>query len=353
MTMSAPLLPYLLAVITFLVGIGAGWFLRNRRSAVSSAPQPAPDSDERLAEINSMAENKRQAVRDAEALINQMESYLAILNKDIAAAREHVSHKETEHSRLLSILEERRTSIENAQGSLQSVEKNLQSREQQTETLLANIDKSLEEIDMLNELHETYLVRINRLTQQVQLQDSELRMLHQTVRAKTSEIEEAQALLDQRDTELRRIIRQRQQRDVDLDHARKLLAQRNEELRQVLQQQAQNEVLEMPSRLDREPRVEHIAIPPRRRLPLLPGVAADPEMDGSNISDDLTQIPGLVEFYAAQLRANGITSFKQLANARPEDIQHMLDMPGHFSPDIKRWIEAAQQRSNHNPDTND
>jgi predicted flap endonuclease-1-like 5' DNA nuclease len=216
---------------------------------------------------------------------------------------------------------------------------------------LSNIDKSLEEIDMLNELHETYLIKINRLTQQVQWHDSELRMLQQTAQTKSAEIEEARALVEQRDAELRRMIRQRQQREIDLDHVKQTLAQRDEELRYLLRQQAQSEGMSRSThQLRATPKnEEQIVLPPRKHHPQLPSPTPAETMDSDEsirVDDDLTQISGLAEFYAVQLQARGIRTFKQLANARPEDIQRMLDIPGHFSPNIARWIEAARKRSN-------
>jgi predicted flap endonuclease-1-like 5' DNA nuclease len=349
--LSVTLVPYGAAFIALIAGTGIGWALHmlfKRRTAPPSQSLSASSvPDDNLPRIQASVEEKRKAVQEAEAMITRMETYLSTLNRDIAAAREQTTEKETEHQRLLKLLDERRASIENAHGSLQNVKASLESREQETETLLTNIDKSIEEIDMLHELHETYLVKINRLTQQVQWQDSELRMLQQTIHAKTTEIEEARELLELHDAELRRVNRQRQQRQVDLDHVRKSLEVQTEELRQLLDRQNQRDKVEKPQRLITPPPADqHIVLPPRPVPPLLPGpVAAKGSTE--NGDDDLTEIPGLAEFYALQLRTSGIRSFRELANATPEEIERMLDIPGHFSPNITRWIEAARRRVHH------
>jgi predicted flap endonuclease-1-like 5' DNA nuclease len=349
---SATFLPLLTAIIGLIAGVMIGWALfalRRRRIAAAADATPL---DLRLDQLRALADEKRTAIADSEAMLDKMEKYLATLSKDVAAAREQVSAKDREYKHLLSTLDERRASIEDAHGSVRA---SLDSREKETESLLTNIDKSLEEIDMLNELQETYTVKINRLTQQVQWHDSELRMLQQTAQTKSAEIEEARALLDQRDAELRRMIRQRQQREIDLEHVKQTLAQRNEELRQLLHQQAQSEAASRSSRqISAPPDEERILIPPRKRQPMLPTPAIiDTQVSNpqyTNGADDLTQIPGLAEFYAAQLRSNGIRTFQQLANASPDDIHRMLDNPGHFSPNIARWIEAARMRTDYNAD---
>jgi chromosome segregation ATPase len=347
---SVTLLPYIAAVIAFITGIGIGLALHSAlRRRIAYQPQSAPAAatlEGDLPRIQVSIEEKRKAVQESEAMIARMETYLSTLNRDIAAAREQTAEKETEHHRLLTLLDERRTSIENAHGSLQNVKASLESREQETETLLTSIDKSIEEIDMLHELYETYVVKLNRLTQQVQWQDSELRMLQQTIHAKSAEIEEARELLEQRDAELRRVNRQRQQREIDLEHMRKSLEQQNEELRQLLQRQNHQEQYEKSHPIITPPLADQpIVLPARKLHPLLPlpAMAQVPTDD----NDDLTEIPGLAEFYALQLRTNGIRSFRELANATPEELERMLDIPGHFSPNITRWIEAARRRVRH------
>ncbi len=334
-------LPYFLAVAGLSLGIGLGWFLHHHHTQRQSAPQPE-DLDARIQALKTLAENKRLSIRQAEAMIAQMDLYLSTLNRDISHAREQLHERDHEHTRLLMALDERRASVEDAQSNLHQIRQKLQSREQEAETLLTDIDKSIEELDMLNDLKESYLVKINRLTQQVQWQDSELRMLQQTIRTKTAEIDEARALLDQRDAELRRVIRQRQQREIDLAHARQLLTQRDEELRQLLDRQHRDDqALDATTRSNGAP-ANRIDVTPHKRASLPPGPAV--EIPAADEEDDLTQLPGLAEFYAAQLRAQGIRSFKQLAFATPEQIEQMLRFPGHFSPDISGWIQAAQQR---------
>jgi predicted flap endonuclease-1-like 5' DNA nuclease len=353
----AMLLPYGVAIAGLILGVSIGYWLRGHKLTsplIPDVPVPADDqSSARLEQIRALAEDKRKAIQDAEAMITRMETYLSTLNKDIAAAREQTGDKEKERTYLLTATNEQRAPVETTHGAaatLPTTDLPQPLPDHETEALLSGIDRSIEELDMLKELHDTYIVKINRLTQQVQWQDSELRMLQQTIRAKSAEIDEARDLLEQRDSELRRMHRQRQQREIDLSHVRKALNQQSEELQQLLQRQAQQtETLDKPAPSIAAPPAQSIAIPPRKRPSLLSGSVAPSDPVSAN-GDNLTEIPGLAEFYAAQLRAKGITTFTQLANARPEDIERLLDIPGHFSPDISRWIEAAQKHIDRNGD---
>ncbi len=342
--------PFLLAIPALLLGGLAGWLLRAHFARSLSNLKDAASLNAHIVELRTLAEGKRQAIHQAEAVLAQLDLYLATLNRDIASAREQVLEREREHVRLLQILDERTASVEDVQGNLHDVRQRLRSREQETEALLASIEKSIEELDLLRELHENYLVKIGRLTQQVEWQDSELRMLHQMVRAKTTEINQAQALLDQRDAELRRIIRQRQQREVDLAHARRALGASDAELRRLLKEHNPDEFLPV---LDTRPDPvggNRLDVTPKDGSKLLPDLASDAlETSPEEPDDDLTELPGLAEPYAEQLRAHGIRTFRQLAQSLPEDIRRLLTIPGHYSPDIAGWIDAARRRTGGNP----
>ncbi len=331
--------PYLLTIPAALLGALGGWFLHKSRPPAGTAHASAdgPEAD---------AADLAQKVRDAQDLLAQTESQLAAINRSIEAARTELRERERQHTLLLNALEERRASFENTQGDLNTILQNLQTRERQTDQMLQTIDQSMEEIDMLNDLQETYQAKINRLTQQVQWQDGEIGMLHQTMRARTAEITEARALLEKQEAELRRIIRQRQQREIDLEHARQLLKQRDEELRQAIRLIPPDDL--PPTPRERPSVGQSIEVTPRARISLprakdaLPPPPFPEPIPDDVPSDDLTEIPGLADLYALQLQRQGIRTFRQLAWCTVEQLEQILDIPGHFSPDLKSWIEAAR-----------
>ncbi len=203
--------------------------------------------------------------------------------------------------------------------------------------MLSRLNERIEELDALQDMHDSYQVKINRLTQQVQRQDDKLRMLHQTLRSKTAELNEAQALLDRRDSERQRVIRQRELREKDIAREQHLLDQRNEEFQNLNQNFKSTEAVDSPVASSLILQHESVAVT-RAALPL-----SLPSGSGSDGPDDLTEIPGLATLYASQLRLHGVETFEHLSRSRPEDIQRMLDIPGHFSPDIRRWIATANQ----------
>src|SRR5688572_17370540 len=100
------------ALTGLIVGVILGWALfslRRRRIAASADAAPL---DLRLDQLSALADEKRQAISDAEAMLDKMEKYLTTLNRDVAGAREQVTAKDREHKHLLSTLDERRASIE-------------------------------------------------------------------------------------------------------------------------------------------------------------------------------------------------------------------------------------------------
>lgn len=338
--------PYLLILLIPLTGGIALWLFCARRAASRAGRQARPSH---AAAIHTQAEEKRRDIQLTEAEIARLETRLLQLNRELASAQQHLLEQEEEHARLMMHLDEQRASVD---GNLSAVEQSLRSRQQAVREMLAHIEKSIEEHDWLAGLHKSYQAKINRLAQHVQRQDGELKILQQAARAKTVEIEEAQALLSQRDSELRRLIRQRQQREADLSHARQLLKARDDELRQVLsrrQSEGETLVIEQPARLPgRDKQLGPLPVRPRLGAPNLP---ADPASGDAPVSvepggddgDDLTVIPGLADLYETQLKAQGIKSLQQLAHADPDEIQRMLHIPGHHSPDIAAWIEAARR----------
>lgn len=357
--------PYLISVpALLLLGALLGWALH----ATRAGRQPLAIGS-RLAKTQAEIKQKEEALHAAETELAQYEARLQTLNKAVSTTRQQVEDSEEEHKQLLMILDEWQASIQNVQDSLHTIRQGLQARSKENDDLIVNIDKSLEEMDLLKKMQDSYQVKTNRLTQQVQWQDSELRMLRHTVQAKTTEISEARALLEQRDAELRLLIRQRQQREIDIANARKALSQRDNELRRMLGREG-------------EPFVEGGGQPPKplpgsgseperrepvRRVdvtPALPSTTSDDKpaarsvieeeddshllpLDGDQGEQDITVIPRLADYYASQLRAKGISTVRQLAEHSPEELRAMLYIPGHHSPHIENWVKTARRLARH------
>lgn len=329
--------------LALILGGLAGWYLR-ARSGLSGSPEAGAPGESPPPEPVLVA--RRQAVQDAEKELVQLEARLARLTKAIAALQNQVQESEQERRRLLAALSEHQNWLQKDHPNLHGSQSISETDRREGRDVLEDIDRNIEELELLSQLRDTYRVKINRLTQQVQRQDSELRMLRQAVKEKTAEINSAQALLDQRDAELRRLIRQRQQREVDLENARRLLKEQEDELRRLLHHYHQ--VISS----EEEPRT-HINRPVERHSdekPMLP--SGDPEVDESltgpdsgadEAEDDLTVIPGLADLYARQLKAGGIRTLKQLAQAHPDEVRALLQVPGHYSPDVLNWIKAARR----------
>jgi predicted flap endonuclease-1-like 5' DNA nuclease len=348
-----------------LLGVLLGWALHAFR-----AGRPPRAIGSRLAQAQAEIKQKEEALHAAETELAQYGARLQTLNKAAATTRQQVEDSEEEHKQLLMILDEWQASIQSAQDSLHTIRQGLQARSQETDDLISTIDKSLEEMDLLKKMQDSYQVKTNRLTQQVQWQDSELRMLRHTVQSKTSEISEARALLEQRDAELRLLIRQRQQREIDIANARKALTQRDNELRRMLGREGEPFV----AGGDRPPRPlpgsgsEPASREPTRRVDVTPALPSTvsagkptagaesededddthlPALDGDGGEQDITVIPRLADYYANQLRAKGIATVRQLAEHSPDELRTMLTIPGHHSPHIENWVKTARRLSRH------
>jgi hypothetical protein len=348
----SPPWPYLLSLpAALLLGILFGWMLHTIRG--SRKPRT---TDSQLSGIQAKIKQREESLHTAEIELAHHESRLQTLNKTIATTRQQVEESEEEHNQLLVILDEWQASIKNSQDSLHTIRQGLQARSQEANDLLANIDKSLEEMDLLKKMQESYQVKTNRLTQQVQWQDSELRMLRHTVQSKTSELNEARSLLEQRDAELRLLIRQRQQREIDIANARKGLAQRDEELKRLLKREGES-AFETGRPLTSRPlpeltqsRAEQPVDVTPRPAPVLPASRPDISDDTHSAAadegnQDIIVIPRLADYYARQLRAKGISTVGQLACHTPEELRAMLEIPSHHSPQIENWIKTARRLS--------
>ena len=147
-----------------------------------------------------------------------------------------------------------------------------------------DIDAGIEEMEMLKNLNETYAVKIKRLAQQAQWQDSQLQTLRQSAKQKTTEIDEAQAEIDQLEAERRQLVRQRQQREADVAKARQQLAQTTAELRRLLNLQERDGVLPDTSNPDAPGRRRVIDVTPGSRPRLAPGAAPGADDDSGSSS---------------------------------------------------------------------
>lgn len=224
-----PVLSYLLIALALAIGLSLGWLLRPRwehRRAAGIAP------DEVL--LAALGEEKRRAVQDAEAELTHLEAQLARLQQSIAAIRRQLQEGNEEHRRLLLDLDAQETSRQDTHGTLYTVRQDLEAQKSCTEEILADINASMEEYEVLSALSETYAARIRRLTQETQRQDGELQLLRQTLNARAAEIREAQQQVQQREAELRDLRRQCQQREAQIAEARQQLAERNAELRRLM-----------------------------------------------------------------------------------------------------------------------
>jgi peptidoglycan hydrolase CwlO-like protein len=342
------LLPYLLVPPAVLVGVLAGWYLAAQRLNRSSFVSKPNHLSSRLAHFTTGIDDKRKEIQRAEADLARLETQHSELVKSIDAASQQVDASTEQYNQLLAQLSEVRASGEQAETAIQHAPPPqivlAQPSTSRNDDILEALDQDVKDLELLQNLHETYLLEINRLTQQAEEQGSQLQRLRQMVDQKESEINDARQLLELRDAELRRLIHQRQQREINLVNARRVLKEREDELRHTLHRiQHPNAPFDIEGQVISQTRVDV----PRRGKPLLASgdLTDEPEYDdreGEDIEDNLTIIPGLAELYAEQLKANGITTFAKLAAATPQQIERSIDIPGHFSPDIAGWIRTAR-----------
>jgi predicted flap endonuclease-1-like 5' DNA nuclease len=59
------------------------------------------------------------------------------------------------------------------------------------------------------------------------------------------------------------------------------------------------------------------------------------------LADDLTEITGIGPAYAGRLRATGIESFAQLAEADPQETANAIDVS---EEQVANWVEQARTR---------
>jgi predicted flap endonuclease-1-like 5' DNA nuclease len=63
--------------------------------------------------------------------------------------------------------------------------------------------------------------------------------------------------------------------------------------------------------------------------------------------DDLTQIKGIGKVYQRKLRDIGFSSFKQLADADPDQIRRMLGIKEWQRVDVSSWVQQARDWAQH------
>jgi hypothetical protein len=342
------LLPYLLVPPAVLVGVLAGWYLAAQRLNRSSFVSKPSNLSSRLARFTTGIDDKRKEIQRAEADLARLETQHSELVKSIDTASQEVDASTKQYNQLLVQLSEVRASAEQAETDIQHVPPPQVALAQPSTSrngdILEALDQDVKDLELLQNLHETYLLEINRLTQQAEEQGSQLRRLRQMVDQKESEISDARQLLELRDAELRRLIHQRQQREINLVNARRVLKEREDELRHTLHRiQHPGTPFDIEGQVINQTPVDV----PRRGKPLLASgdLADEPEYDDREVDDmedNLTIIPGLADFYAVQLKANGIKTIAQLAAATPQEIERLIEIPGHFSPDIASWIRTAR-----------
>jgi hypothetical protein len=340
------LLPYLLVPPAVLVGVLAGWSLAAQRFSRSSFVSKPGHLSSRLARFTTQAEDKRKEVQRAEADLARLETQHAELIASIAATSQQVHTRSQQYKQLLTQLSEVRAAAEQAETDIQNLPppQAALARQSRNGGTFADIGQDVKDLMLLESLSETYVMKINRLTQLTEEQDGQIRRLNQMVEAKESEIKNAEQLLELRDAELRRLIHQRQQIDVNLVNARQELKEHQDELRHTLRRiQHPDTPFDIEGQI-----VNHIRVDvPRRGSRLLAAgdLTDEPEgevRDAEEVEDNFTIIPDLAEYYADQLKANGIKTFAQLARLTPQEIEHLIEIPGHFSPDIAGWIRTAR-----------
>jgi hypothetical protein len=225
--------PHVLVVPALLIGAWLGWQLRSTRRRADGdkstpAIQPAATGDP-----------PAQTPREARARMDYLEQQLAALNQSIVAAREQFDDLNDEHARLLLSIDAKRADVQEARGTLHDLREQARARQSR---LLADIDESGEELDVLERMNRSLAERINNLTQQYERQKRKLELLQQTIREKTSEIREAEQLIEQRDADLRRLIHTRQQREADILRIKHQVNQQHAELRNLLESQKRSEL---------------------------------------------------------------------------------------------------------------
>lgn len=229
--------PYLLLIPALALGGMLGWQLRVVRERKTAPPKDLIPANP----LGGLVQSRLETLDEARAELSRLENQISTVHQSIRDATETYDELQSEYRELILNLDRRRTAVEGTQARVDAHESLDVSQKEQ---MLADVDASGAELEVLQHLNSRYETRINKLAQQIERQDSELQMLLQTARTRTAEINEQQQLIEQRDSELRQIIRQREQREADIARARQQLADVNDELRRLIENQDRSEIFE-------------------------------------------------------------------------------------------------------------
>lgn len=213
-----------------------------------------------------------ESLRLAETQLSRLTIQLTEQNRMLSRTRQNLDQQSSEHERLLLSLDDQQAAVNEVSGDLATIQEELNRRRKEADRTRNSVHQHLEELTMLTRLQESQAQKLRTLAQQAQEQDSKKRRMLEAARAKTREIDEAQALLTQREAELRRLNRQRQQREVDIDNAKRALAERDAQLQSLIAQSPHEENLI----IDHEP-ARRVDPPQRHHLP-------EPDDDQSKLS---------------------------------------------------------------------
>lgn len=345
---------YLYPVAAAISGGVIGWLLHSILEKRRHTRQHVRALTGQISRLNSELETRQQAIDEADARLVNMLARLAAQEQREQNPPPPGPARPTRMNNLLPPPDYREQPVH--QGAPAS----------KADHLRDEVHRHIEELDWLTHLRDNYDKQIKHLTQQAQRLDGNLNLLKQTLEEKDRQIDERKALIELREAELRRLRRQYQQREIDLVNAQRMLDEKNADLgRLTSRMDRQRIVIAQPPAWPDQPAqpISDSSSSGASRMIVNPALPAEtpikpddepedewPELDESH-QDDLTEIPGLAELYARQLYAKGIHSFAKLARMKPIDVDRVIDIPGHYSPDIEGWIESAERlaaRHQHN-----
>jgi predicted flap endonuclease-1-like 5' DNA nuclease len=98
---------------------------------------------------------------------------------------------------------------------------------------------------------------------------------------------------------------------------------------------------EMPAAPETKPEPEAPAPPPVAEVPAVPAPAPAAPEEASSAPSELTKIHGINQKRVDQLKANGINTLQELANASAEDLAAKLAVSPRI---VKMWIGSAKKQ---------
>jgi predicted flap endonuclease-1-like 5' DNA nuclease len=314
--------PYLLALIIFTAGILVGWVL------------PLPDLFSR--KRGPTVEEKRAELISQQEEMMTLEARLAQSTQQLALLGQQARDLDIQRNDLIARLDEKRLQLQTLDQELTELDGRHESNLKRKETLLADIAKSIEELEQLTLMEQVYQGRITNMADQVEWQNGEIRMLQEAMRARTAEIERAQQTLDAQDSQHRDLYHTMRGADSPIPPRSKqaaplpIIDAEPEEL---------DGLVVNPEAEGHSQRRGAKQASSSRPIMLDPGGRPTP----AEGRDDLTQLTGMGGSYARQLLTQGVSTFDQIAFSTVADLRRMLNIPGHLSPDIQRWIDEARE----------